>query len=263
VLERIDAYLDAVPHSAADPEQIGKFTLFRPRALWQYYARPRLGLTEEITADDVDEVRRRQRSLELPQNFEWVVQLTPSLGQAALASGLSVVEYPLLVLRAAQPLPELAADITVRLVNADDPDFARVHAVASVGFGAAGTSIGREGARERDERAAESKPNAIDFMRDRARRGLSVTYAAFDSDGPVSVGTHQPVGDVTEVVGVATLPFARRRGLGAAVTAALVEDALGRGVTTVFLSAGSNDVARVYEKVGFERIGDAGSAELP
>jgi ribosomal protein S18 acetylase RimI-like enzyme len=261
LLERIDAYLDAVPLSAADPEPVGKFTLFRPRGAWKYYGRPRLGLAEEITVEDVDQLRQRQRELELPENIEWVVQLAPSLGAAATMSGLAVVEYPLLVLEAAMAAQPLPQDVVVRVVGADEPDFARAHAVANVGFGAGGTAVGPEGAIERDESAAAMKPQVAEFMRERARRALSITYAAFDGSGPICVGTHQPVGDVTEIVGVATLPTARRRGLAAAVTAALVADALERGATTVFLSAGSDDVARVYEKVGFVRIGAAGSAE--
>ena len=76
---------------------------------------------------------------------------------------------------------------------------------------------------------------------------------AEDASGPVAAGSHQPVAGVTEIVGVATLPSARRRGLGALVTAALVQDARTTGVRLVFLSAGSDDVARVYEKVGFAR----------
>ena len=56
---------------------------------------------------------------------------------------------------------------------------------------------------------------------------------------------------------MATLPTARRRGLGALVTAALVDDARAGGARTVFLSAGSDDVARVYEKVGFARVATA------
>ena len=64
---------------------------------------------------------------------------------------------------------------------------------------------------------------------------------------------------MTEIVGVATLPSARRRGLGAAVTAALVDDARRGGADIVFLSAGSDDIARVYGRLGFERVGTAGS----
>ena len=75
--------------------------------------------------------------------------------------------------------------------------------------------------------------------------------------GPVAAGMHQPVEGVTEVVGVATLPAVRRQGLGGAVTGALVEDALARGVETVFLSAGSEDIARVYGRLGFRRVATA------
>jgi hypothetical protein len=48
-----------------------------------------------------------------------------------------------------------------------------------------------------------------------------------------------------------------RQGLGAAVTAHLVEDAVSLGLRTVFLSASSPDVARVYAGIGFARIGTA------
>ena len=41
------------------------------------------------------------------------------------------------------------------------------------------------------------------------------------------------------------------------MTAALVADARARGVGTVFLSAQDDAVARVYERVGFVRVGTA------
>ena len=68
---------------------------------------------------------------------------------------------------------------------------------------------------------------------------------------------------MTEIVGVATLPSARRRGLGTAVTAALIDDARAAGLDTIFLSAASDDVARVYERLGFVRVGHAGMASPP
>jgi predicted GNAT family acetyltransferase len=78
-----------------------------------------------------------------------------------------------------------------------------------------------------------------------------------------SVGWHQPLEGASEIVGVATLPAFRRRGLGAAVTATLVADALERGIELVFLSADDERVARVYAKVGFERVGTACAASVP
>ena len=59
------------------------------------------------------------------------------------------------------------------------------------------------------------------------------------------------------------VPRARRLGVGAAITHALVEDARRRGVETVFLSAQDDAVARVYERVGFVRVGTACVAEPP
>jgi predicted GNAT family acetyltransferase len=72
---------------------------------------------------------------------------------------------------------------------------------------------------------------------------------------------HVPVGRVSEIAGVGTLPAARRRGLALAVTAALVADAGTRGVETVFLSAGDDDVARIYARLGFRRVATALIAE--
>jgi predicted GNAT family acetyltransferase len=69
------------------------------------------------------------------------------------------------------------------------------------------------------------------------------------------------VGGVSEIVGVATLPAFRRRGLAAVVVDCLIDHALAHGVTTVFLSAGSDDVARVYARLGFRRVGTACTAE--
>ncbi|HEY5489190.1 MAG TPA: GNAT family N-acetyltransferase [Candidatus Limnocylindrales bacterium] len=264
ILQRIEAYLDAAPRSAAEPEAVGKFTLFRPLGPWPYYARPRLGLDQPIDRVDVDALRDRQRKLKLPENIEWVAETTPSLATAARESGLSVHSYPLLVLERREVARiEAPAGVAIRLVDADDERFAAAHAVAHIGFGAAGTQVGPEGTKERDEHAAAMTPAVLDFMRHRARRGWGISYAAFDETGPIAVGTHQPVGGITEIVGVATLPAARRRGIAAAVTAALVADAHNGGVATVFLGADSDDVARIYERVGFTRIGSTGAAEKP
>jgi ribosomal protein S18 acetylase RimI-like enzyme len=208
-------------------------------------------------------LRARQVELELPQNIEWVTQTTPFLGEAAHAAGLVVHEYPLLVFKGERVSVAAPPGVEIRQVSGDDEDFARAHAVANVGFSVPGTAVGREGATERDERAGSMTPEVLEFMRARARGNLSVTYAAFDETGPISVGTHQPVRGVSEIVGVATLPSARRRGIAAALTARLLEDALERGVQLVFMGADSADVARIYERAGFEQIGTSASAEPP
>ena len=60
LLDRIDAYCDAVPRSAARLEEIGAFVLFVPESHpWPYYARPRRGSVATATGEDVQRVRAR------------------------------------------------------------------------------------------------------------------------------------------------------------------------------------------------------------
>ncbi|MFF3401980.1 GNAT family N-acetyltransferase [Streptomyces sp. NPDC002659] len=84
--------------------------------------------------------------------------------------------------------------------------------------------------------------------------------AAVEDGKALCAGQHQPVGPISEIVGVGTLPTARRRGLALAVTAALVADARSRGVETLFLSAGDDD-APIYARLGFRRVATALIAE--
>jgi hypothetical protein len=146
-LERIERYLDAVPRAAADAESVGPFTLFRSRGPWPYYARPRLGLSGPVTSADVSLVARRQRELGLPATIEWLSEVTPSLEPAARAAGLDVQAYPLMVLDDVTSLFSVVPPegVAVRLLAADDSDFAAAHAVAAVGFGAPGTAVGPHG----------------------------------------------------------------------------------------------------------------------
>ena len=80
-LSVIERYYDTVPRVAATTEEIGPFTLFvaTPDTSWQFYARPRLGLTDDVTADDVRRVVARQEELGVPRAIEWVQETTPSL----------------------------------------------------------------------------------------------------------------------------------------------------------------------------------------
>ncbi|MDA0165544.1 GNAT family N-acetyltransferase [Solirubrobacter ginsenosidimutans] len=255
MLPELERYYDAAPRSAARVEQVGPFSVFVGTGSWSYYARPRLGLEHAFTIADVEAATARKRELGQPENIEWVHETTPTLLDAVRAAGLEVLEAPLLVLdRSAWRAPEPPSGMTLRVLDADDPALAAASAVQAVGFGAPGTAPGPEGVRERDA-AIDDADSA--FLRERMRRGLTVTVVAESEYGPVAAGAHQPVDGVSEIVGVATLPAVRRQGLGGAVTGALVEDALARGVETVFISAGSDDIARVYARLGFRRVGTA------
>lgn len=256
---RIEEYYDAVPRTASRVEEHGPLVLFVSKHVpWPYYARPRLGLDGTVRADDVVRVRTVQRSLGVPEAFEWVHETTPSLLPAVEAAGLSVLHAPLMVLdrSAWQPLAP-PAGIMVRLLEADDAELARASAVAGLAFAAPGTGAGAAGARERDRGALRQTASELESRRKRLSRGLTATAIAADQNGPLSVGSHQPLGDVSEIVGVGTLPAARRRGLAAAVTSRLVEDAVAHGIDLIFLSAGDEEIARVYARLGFRRVGTA------
>jgi ribosomal protein S18 acetylase RimI-like enzyme len=261
-IELIDAFCDAIPRRLARAEEHGSLVLFVAEAQgWPYYARPRRGAREPVTVEQVREVRARQRELGLPQAFEWVEQTTPGLAETAQAAGLDVAAHPLMILEGPAVAPAPPPGITVRAVPPDEPDLAAVIAVPHVAFAHPGTFDGLAGPAERDKIAAERDPLSLARRRDLLATGHSVLAAAFDGDGPLAAGSCQAVNGVAEITGVGTLPAARRRGLGAAVTAKLASLAFEQGAHTVFLSASDDAVARVYAGVGFRRIGTAMIAE--
>ena len=265
-IERIDAFCDAVPRRRARAEELGPLVLFVPdSAGWPYYARPRLGQGwtggTAISPDDIRAVRARQRELLIPESFEWIDEAAPQMTTAAPAAGLAVRAHPLMVLGALAPSKVTEPGLSVRIVSPDEPDLDRVWAVPAVAFEYPGTATGLAGAIERDKIASGHDEGVVTMLRERLRSGQSVLAAAFDRDGPLGAGSCQSLASVAEITGVGVLPSARRMGLGGAVTAALAADAQRRGVQTVFLAASDDDVARVYTRLGFRRIGTAMIAE--
>jgi len=257
LLDRIDAYCDAVPRPVTRAEDFGSLVLFvREGEGWPYYARPTRGGPGPAAAD-VARVRERQRELGIPEAFEWIEDVTPGMRAAATEAGVPPNDHPLMVHRGGEAP---AAGLDVRLVGPDE-ELAELASVAPVAFANPGTAVGEAGDAELRKLVEARRTQADESLRERLRAGAAVLAVGYLDGRPVASGMHLPVGDVTEIVGVGTLPAARRRGFGAAVTAALVEDARRRGVATVFLSAGSEEIARLYASLGFERIGTACIAE--
>lgn len=262
IVERIDAFCDALPRQRARAEEYGPLVLFVPAgAGLPYYARPLLGARAAATVADVRKVRARQRELVIPESFEWIEQAAPDMAAAAARAGLEVHTHPLLVLDRPVPAVVVPDGVEVRLISPDDPALDRIRAVPSVAFRHPGTQAGWAGGLERDKIAADHDAGTMAMLRERLRSGQSVLAAAFDADGPIAAGSCQTAGGVAEITGVGVLPAHRRSGLGAAVTAALAADAVRRGVGTVFLSAAEDAVARIYVRIGFRRIGTAMIAE--
>jgi GNAT superfamily N-acetyltransferase len=268
LLRRVDAYLDAAPDGDATAIDVGPLRAFVSSAPWPFYVRPRpdLDLTSAvaITADDVRRAAAVLEAAEQDVSFEWVEQLVPSLGAALLEAGYVVHSYPLLTLdlgssdaSSRQP----ASSSRARILAGGSPHLRTSLAVSDVGFDAPGTALGPGGAAARDAAAAVVDDALLTHVTRRVHDGRSVLAVLDDArDGVVATGWHQPIGDTTEVVGVATLPTHRRRGAAAEVVDRLLHDARVHGCTLALLTASDGDVARVYERLGFTRIGTCGAA---
>jgi ribosomal protein S18 acetylase RimI-like enzyme len=256
-LAEIERYYDAVPRPTATTEEIGPFTLFLAEegTGWDFYARPRLGLDQPVTADDVRRVFDRQVELDRPRTMEWVDQTTPTLlpavrnalGSAASAGAHVDLELcPLLVLPAGAAVG--GSDVRTRVLTHDDPDLPMTVGAIHAAF---------DGSDDVIERPVGRRPALIE-------QGHLVMVAAYDDKGRVvGGGSAAPRGDAAELMGIGVPPFARKRGLGSGITRALVRAVRDRGVTTVLLSAASDQAASIYRAVGFEDIGTACILEVP
>lgn len=268
LFERLEHFYDGVPRDVARVEEFGGLVLFiRDGAGWPFYARPRLGTSKPQSAADVTAVRARQRDLGLPEAFEWVHENHPGLLAVARSAGLAVLEAPLMVLDpAALPPANAFAHIAVRIADPTaagfGTDIALQRAIAAVGFGVPGTGTGDAGPAARDAALVTLSPGRVDEERSRVEAGTRMSaLAETPGEGAVAAGAAMRVDRVAEIAGIATLPSARRRGLATALTTALARELLEAGVDLVFLSAGSEEIARVYLRAGFRRLGTACIAE--
>lgn len=251
VLGRIDLFCDAVPRTWASASDHGPLRLFtRDGPGWPFYARPVPGCGP-VTASDVERVRDRQRAAKVPEAFEWVLAAAPTMADAAAATGLPVQVCPLLVLDGRPARAPLPPGFSVRLLGPVDGDLPAaahaVRAVASAAFGALPPPM-------------PSAADLAELRRDLAS-GTVARALVTGPDGPIASGGAQRAGDVVELVGIGTAVAARGRGLGAAVTAALATVARAAGADLVFLAAADDAASRVYERVGFRRVGECGIAE--
>ncbi|MGW7056301.1 GNAT family N-acetyltransferase [Streptomyces sp. NPDC054887] len=262
--DRVERFYATVPLLFAEAEEFGPLRLFvRREPGAPYYggpshARPVAG-GAAVTPADVVRVRARQRELGVPESFEWLAEVTPSLRSVLGAAGLPVARRPLMVLDPGCPLPSpsLPRGVTLRAVGADDPALPAVLALPRVAFAAEGTAVGAAGRAELAAAAAElTADGTVATVRPSLYAGHKALVAAFAPDGtPLAAGHYHPAGGATEIGGIGTLPAARRQGLGAAVMTALAAHARAHGVHTVFLAYAEEAVARIYARLGFRPAG--------
>jgi ribosomal protein S18 acetylase RimI-like enzyme len=252
LLDEIEACYDAIPRVASTVEEVGPFTVFRadPATGWQFYARPRLGLTDPVSAGDVRRLLARQAELGVPPALEWVHDVTPSLldavEEAGVAAGLE--RCPLLALSPDAVVPAAEGPGRYEVMTGDHPDLSLVLGAVAAGFD------------ESDDVEPRDRGVRPRLLED----GALVVVAGYDERGAVvGGGSAAPRDGAAELMGIATVPSARGRGHASAVTRAQARAVRERGAGTVFLSAGSDAAAGVYRRVGFVDVGTAMILEVP
>lgn len=263
LLECIERYHAAAPLPDARIEPAGALDVPLGDPSWPYPARPRRGTDSAVTVADVRAALDLQDAAGLPGALEWIPQCTPEVAAAARAAGLEVDVLPLLV--ADEPVELLfPAGVRLYVVGADDPELPHYQEVSAVAFAHPGGPADVQTPRPPEPTPQDAAGTAA--LRERIATGRTVMMVAIEHGVPVAVGLHQPVdvGDavVSEIVGLATAPRLRGRGLGAGIASALVAHAR-ETADLVFLAAGDDDVARVYERIGFASLATLGVAAAP
>jgi GNAT superfamily N-acetyltransferase len=271
LLDRIERYFTVAQRADAQVQTVGPLEVPIGPPEWPHPARPRPGQEGEVTVEHVRAAVELQERCGLPAALEWLGDRCRDLAGVARSAGLLVDDLPLLV--ADIPVEVLLPPgVRLYLVGADDPRLGLYQRLAELAFTTPGAALAAPaGADQGRPDVAIGDPGpadvpATEVLRERVATGRTVMMVAVEDGQPVAVGSHQPVevdgAVISEVVGVATLPRFRGRGLGAGLTSALVEHAR-QTADLVFLSAGDDDVARVYERAGLARVGTTCVAERP
>ena len=266
LLDRIERYFALSPLPDTTVRTVGGLDVPIGSPEWPYPARPQLG-GAPVRSEDVVQALDLQRGAGIPEAVEAFAERNPGLVAAVRSAGLVVDDLPLLV---AVDDVEVTLPDGVRffLVGADDPELPTYQRLAQVAFatpmGATADPAPSSPGVAPDRLVDPPQPTSV--LRERIAAGRTVMMIAVEHGEAVAVGSHQPLEvegtAMSEIVGIATLPRFRGRGLGAGLASTLVEHAR-ETVDTVFLAAGDDDVARVYERVGFARVGTTLVAERP
>lgn len=199
---------------------------------------------ETLSPEDLAGLRHAFAERGRRLRFEFLHEYTPELRGLLEALGVpGEGENPLLVCtRETWKDVAAPAGLEIRRLTSSSPD---AELAAQIEVGSRG--FGDEGRDATPERIADL----------RRRLGLGGQYfGAWLGDQPAGVGAYTvPLDGFTELVGIATLPEYRRRGIAGAVTAEMAKTAFAEGVQTAFLTAADDDASRVYQRAGFYRVG--------
>lgn len=246
LIDRIQSQLRASAAEAYDAVAIPPFTCFvnpDDPAPGYNYAIPDEPLTGDPGAA-LDDLAAFYRARDRAPRFEFLDDYAPGLSAALAGRGyrLEMRSYLMTCTPAEATHPPSLPDVVVRRLTDASPlsDFQALMTVQSRSFGPAD--------------APAAAPTDAETFR---RRFAATTFFVAELDGMiVSGGAYTPPSDgVTEVVGIATLPAFRGRGIAGLLTARITADAFAAGVDLAFLTAGDEKAGRVYGRVGYRPAG--------
>ena len=240
-LPAIHAYLRASVSGSRDTEQIGPFLAsFSRRSSNPFlsYAIPDDGATPTI--DDVDALVGLYRRRDRRPRLEYIPVLAPAVEQA-LRSGGFVPEGRLVLMEPLHGVLAPALPDGIELVRPASPEELRGARTAQ------GLAYGEAG---------DPSDEDVDSLARTLRSGGGAILARTHDAQPVGAGECTPVIDgVSEITSIGVVEDWRRRGIAAAICAALSDLVRELGATSPFLMANEAE-SRVYARVGFMSAGE-------
>lgn len=240
---RIHAYLRIAASQGRETARIGPFhATFSPHSANPYlsYAIPDDDAVP--TATDVTALIAAYEARERIPRLEYIARLAPAVEPALIDAGFTVEgRLPLMACVPGavrpQPLPE-GIELVVPMTDAE---LLATLTAQNEAYG-----------------GPPAEPEAAERLRASMAAGQLVILARVAQSGEAVGGgaCTTPAQGLTEVAGIGVRTPFRRRGVAAALTARLVQEAFAVGVELAFLMAAGEDEARIYARAGFTRIGD-------
>jgi ribosomal protein S18 acetylase RimI-like enzyme len=250
---RLEAYLRRAAALTHEVEEFGPFTLyFDPHDALRFfnYAKPsrpflpgeNASLTDDALSHLIAAFEARGR---LPR-FEFTEEYAPGLPAILRRAGFGEeARQSFMICEAGSFRPvDPPPGMVIRGLTPVSPieELRAYVAVQRQGFG--------------EDDAATAGEDEAEQLRPQLGRGGRQDAVAWWGDQPVgAAGCTALLDGLSELVGVATPPRFRRRGIGAAVAAAAVAAQFAAGAEAVILTAEDESAGRIYERIGFRPFG--------
>jgi ribosomal protein S18 acetylase RimI-like enzyme len=249
LLQRIEAATARANEIGRDVLLVPPFQLsFHPTDTLIYlnYAMPLTSFppsSNPLTAATLEQLREAFGSRNRVLRFEFLESLWPDLpGHLEAAGMVFESRMPLMLCGPEDLCLPRAVDAVLETINEHSPDatFEQFLAVRRASF---------------SEIPSPPRPGELDETRTDLGTGKYRSLAAGVDGRLVAIASLTVAND--ELVGVATLPAYRGRGLAAALCGALLQNHFARGAAHAWLTAADASARRLYERLGFRTAGSA------